>query len=198
MPKADEFQLVAPNLAVWSAYSKECKCDFYSTAYINNGFLVLIDPVVLAAEAWADLTRLGDPGAILLTSANHLRDVAHYRKLCHIPVVASPDTRRELHEEVDVVVFGKDLVHGMRPILIPGAAIGETAYLSEDGVLAIGDAVINTGNGLQFLPDKYAVDGKQSRESLHQLLALDFHTITFAHGLPVTQGAKEKLKALIG
>ncbi len=198
MPKAEEIQVIAPNLAVWSVYSTEYKCDFFSIAYVHKGSLILFDPVELTPDAWADLTKLGEPRAILLTSGNHLRDVAHYRALTRIPVAASVDARHELGKEIDVVLFGSELIHGVRPIGIPGAGPGETAYLTEDGVLILGDAIISSGDGLQILPDKYAADGKQNRESLRKLLDLEFHTIIFAHGLPVTQGAKDKLKILIG
>ena len=66
-------------------------------------------------------------------------------------------------------------------------------------MLALGDAVINLDSekGLELLPDKYCDDPRENRRSLEKLLALDFHILTFAHGLPVTQRAKEKLRALL-
>lgn len=198
MPKAEEIQVVAPNLCVWSAYSPEVKCDLTSAAYVHQGSLVLIDPVALADAAWNDLLKLGEPRAILLTSGNHLRDAVLYKNLCRIPVAGSVGTREELGKDVDVVLFGTEVIHGLKPIMLPGAGPGETAFLSEEGILMLGDAILNLGNELALLPDKYAKDSKQSRESLRKLLALDFNTVTFAHGLPLTQQAKERLQAVIG
>jgi hypothetical protein len=65
--------------------------------------------------------------------------------------------------------------------------------------MMLGDAVINisTERGLELLPDKYCTDAAQNRASLKQLLAYDFHTLTFAHGVPVATHAKEKLRALL-
>lgn len=197
MSKAEEIQVVTPNLCVWSAYSPEVKCDLSSAAYVHDGALVLVDPVALAEDAWNDLLKLGAPRAILLTNGNHLRDAAHYRALCRIPVVGSIGTREELGKEIDVVMLGKEVIHGLRPISIPGAGAGETAFLSAEGILMLGDAVVNLGGEMALLPDKYAKDAKQNRESLRTLLGLNFNLITFAHGLPVTQGAVDKLRALV-
>lgn len=197
MPQADEFQVVTPNLCVWSAYSPEVKCDLCSSAYVHQGSLVLIDPVKLGDEAWNDLLKLGEPRAIVLTNGNHLRDTAHFRALAKVPVVAGVEARRELGKEVDVVLFGTEVIHGLAPIGIPGAGAGETAFLGEGGILFIGDAVINQGGELSLLPEKYCTDAKQSRESLKKLLTLSFETIVFAHGLPITQNAKERLTQVI-
>lgn len=198
MKKAEEIQVVSPQLCVWSAYSDDCKCDLSSAAYIHDGSLVLVDPIRLADEAWKDLLKLGEPRVILLTSGNHLRDADYYRKLCRIPVAASVDTRHELGKEIDVVLIGNETVHGLQPINIPGAGPGETAFLSKEGILLLGDAIVNLGGDLQLLPSKHAKDPKQNKESLRKLLGLSFEIVTFAHGLPLTQGAKEKLKNVIG
>lgn len=198
MPQAEEIQVVTPNLCVWGAYATDLKCDLTSAAYVHQGSMVLIDPIALADEAWKDLLKLGAPRAVLLTNGNHLRDAAHFRQLCGIPVVGSVGTREEIGKDVDVVLLGHEVIHGLMSISIPGAGAGETAFLSEDGILMIGDAVVNLGGELALLPDKYAIDAKQNRESLSKLIDLNFNIMTFAHGLPVTQGAKERLKGLIG
>lgn len=198
MAKAEEFQTVNANLCVWSAYSNECKTDLWSAAYAQQGSLVLVDPIELAEPAWKELLQLGEPRAILLTNGNHLRDAAHYRALCRIPVAASVHARHEIGKDVDVVLIGNEVIHGLKPIGIPGAGPGEMAFLSKEGILLLGDAIINLKGETQVLPDKYAVDPKQNRESLKKLLDLSFETVTFAHGLPVTQNAKEALRKVIG
>lgn len=197
MPQAEEFQVVNANLCVWSAYSSEAKCDLNAAAYIHDGSIVLVDPVKLSDAAWNDLLKLGSPRAIVLTNANHLRDAAYYKQLAKVPVAAGVDARRELGKEVDVVLFGTELIHGLSPISISGAGVGETAFLGKEGTLFIGDAIINPGGELSLLPGKYCTDEKQSRESLRKLLTLSFETVTFAHGLPITQNAKTKLAQVI-
>jgi len=92
-----------------------------------------------------------------------------------------------------------ELLYGIAPIAVPGATPGETAFYSNTGVMVIGDAVINGGleKGLQLLPAKYCTDADQNKLSLRKLLDYNFHTLAFAHGLPITSGAKEKLAALL-
>ena len=56
---------------------------------------------------------------------------------------------------------------------------------------------LDSEKGLELLPDKYCQDARQLRDSLRRLLDLDFHTLTVAHGLPVTQHARKKLSDLL-
>src|SRR5689334_1039807 len=95
MAKAEEFQVVNPNLCVWSAFCNEAKVDLTSAAYIHEGSMVLVDPIGLAEAAWNDLLKFGAPRAVLLTNGNHLRSAMHYRALCRIPVVSSVEARHE-------------------------------------------------------------------------------------------------------
>jgi glyoxylase-like metal-dependent hydrolase (beta-lactamase superfamily II) len=87
---------------------------------------------------------------------------------------------------------------GLQALPIPGAVAGETAYLTPEGYLFLGDAVINLeSHGLALLPDKYCRDPRQNRLSLKTLLDYEFSIVTFAHGLPLRQQAKERLRALL-
>jgi glyoxylase-like metal-dependent hydrolase (beta-lactamase superfamily II) len=136
----------------------------------------------------------------LLTNGNHVRDTLALRAQHKVPVVTAADTRRDIAElRPDVTLLPRELLYGITAIAIPGATPGETAFYSKTGVMVLGDAVINTSTerGLEFLPDKYCADAEQNRASLRKLLDFDFHTLTFAHGAPVTTRAKEKLSALL-
>ncbi len=117
-----------------------------------------------------------------------------------VPVVTAPDTRRDITElKPDVTLLPGELLYGILAIPIPGATPGETAFYSKTGVMILGDAIINlsTETGLEFLPDKYCANAEQNRASLRKLLEFDFHTLTMAHGAPVTAKAREKLSALL-
>ncbi len=160
----------------------------------------MIDPVPLADAAWKELLGEAALRAILLTNGNHVRDSEALRQKHQVPVVTAPDTRRDITElRPDITLLPNELLYGITAIPIPGATPGETAFYSKTGVMVLGDAVINvsTEAGLEFLPDKYCSDAKQSRDSLKKLLACDFHTLILAHGAPVTTRAKEKLAALL-
>jgi glyoxylase-like metal-dependent hydrolase (beta-lactamase superfamily II) len=197
---ANEFQAVSDTLYTWSFYDPAIKCQMDCTALKVNSGWVVIDPAPLAEAAWNELLALGSLRAILLTNGNHVRDAVALRERHEVPVVTAPATRREITEvKLDVTLLPNERLYGITPIAIPGATAGETAFYSQTGVMIIGDAVIHLSaeNGLELLPDKYCVDAEQNRASLRKLLAFDFHTLTFAHGAPVTTRAKEKLDALL-
>ncbi len=200
--QADEFQALSDTLYHWSVYEPAVKCEIGCTALKLPSGLVVVDPVPLADAAWKELlsARCAISRAILLTNGNHVRDAVVLKQKHQVPVVTAPDTRRDIAElRPDVTLLPNELLYGITAIAIPGATPGETAFYSKTGVMMLGDAVINTSpeTGLEFLPDKYCADAKQNRASLRQLLSFDFHTLTLAHGAPVTTRAKEKLAALL-
>jgi len=197
---ADEFQAVSDTLYHWSFFAPSLKCEVGCTALKTPSGLVVIDPVPLAEAAWQELLALAPLRAILLTSGNHVRDALALKQKHPVPIVTAPDTRRDITElKPDVILLPNELLYGIVAIPIPGATPGETAFHANTGVMVLGDAVINTNleTGLEFLPDKYCSDAQQNRASLQKLLTFDFHTLTFAHGAPVTTHAKEKLSALL-
>jgi glyoxylase-like metal-dependent hydrolase (beta-lactamase superfamily II) len=201
MTSADEFQAVGDKLYHWSVYEPAMKCDLNATALRVGSGLVIADPIPLAEPAWEELVAQAPLRAVVITNGNHAREAATFREKHQVPIVTAMATRKDLGElRPDVVLLENELLYGLCAIPIPGATPGETAfYFREGGVLVIGDAVINVDSekGLQLLPDKYCDDPEQNRASLAKLLSLDFHTITFAHGAPVTTRAKEKWAALL-
>src|SRR5476651_1297289 len=197
---ADEFQALSDTLYHWSVYEPSVKCEIGCTALKLPSGWVVVDPVPLAETAWRELLALASLRAILLTNGNHVRDTVALRLQHQVPVVTAPDTRRDITElRPDVTLLPNELLYGITPIAIPGATPGETAFYSKTGVMVLGDAVINTSAeaGLELLPDKYCANAEQNRASLRKLLNFDFHTLTLAHGAPVTTRAKEKLSALL-
>jgi len=197
---ADEFQALSDTLYHWSVYEPAVKCEIGCVALKLPSGWVVVDPVPLADAAWKEMLAMAPLRAILLTNGNHVRDAVALRDKHKVPVVTAPDTRRDITElRPDVTLLPNELLYGITAIAIPGATPGETAFYSKTGVMMLGDAVINTSTetGLEFLPDKYCADAKQNRASLRQLLSFDFHTLTLAHGAPVTTRAKEKLAALL-
>jgi glyoxylase-like metal-dependent hydrolase (beta-lactamase superfamily II) len=197
---ADEFQALSDTLYHWSVYDPAVKCEIGSAALKLTSGWVVVDPVPLAETAWKEMLALAPLRAILLTNGNHVRDAVTLRAQHQAPVVTAADTRRDITElRPDVTLLPGELLYGVTAIAIPGATPGETAFYSNTGVMMFGDAVINTSPeiGLEFLPDKYCANAEQNRASLRKLLDFDFHTLTFAHGAPVTTRAKEKLSALL-
>jgi glyoxylase-like metal-dependent hydrolase (beta-lactamase superfamily II) len=197
---AEELQAVSDTLFHWSVFDPSCKCEVGSIAVKVASGLVIVDPVPLADEAWAELTAAAPLRAVLLTNGNHVRNADALRKKHQVPIVTGFTAHKAVAPLVpDVTLLDNELIYGASAIAIPGASPGETAFLFAEGVLALGDAVINLDSekGLELLPDKYCDDARENRRSLEKLLALEFHTLTFAHGLPVTHQAREKLRALL-
>jgi glyoxylase-like metal-dependent hydrolase (beta-lactamase superfamily II) len=198
--RADEFHALSDTLYHWSVYEPSVKCEIGCAALKLASGWVVVDPVPLAETAWKELLAQAPLRAILLTNGNHVRDTLALRAQHKVPVVTAADTRRDIAElRPDVTLLPGELLYGITAIAIPGATPGETAFYSQTGVMILGDAVINTSaeTGLEFLPDKYCADAGQNRVSLRKLLDFDFHTLTLAHGAPVTTRAKEKLSALL-
>jgi glyoxylase-like metal-dependent hydrolase (beta-lactamase superfamily II) len=200
MKTAEEFQALGDSVYHWSVYEPAVKCELACTAIKSRGGLVVIDPIPLSDLAWEELLAIAPLRAILLTNENHVRDSEQLRRKHRAPIVAGPLAHRDITElKPDIALLETERLYGIVPIAIPGATAGETAYLSEGGVLVLGDAVIHLDweKGLELLPDKYCVDPEQNRASLRKLLNFDFHILTFAHGLPVISQAKEKWSAFM-
>jgi glyoxylase-like metal-dependent hydrolase (beta-lactamase superfamily II) len=198
--QAAEFQKLSDTLYHWSVFEPAVKCEIGSVALKLASGWVVVDPVPLAEAAWNELLALAPLRAILLTNGNHVRAAVALKAKHKVPVVTAADTRRDISElRPDVTLLPKELLYGIMALAIPGATPGETAFYSNTGVMMLGDAVIHTGSeaGLELLPDKYCADAGQNRASLRTLLDYDFHTLTLAHGAPVTVRAKEKLSALL-
>lgn len=201
MPVAGEYQAINDHLLHWQAWSPQSKVDLSTTGILSAAGLVLVDPIRLTEEALVELTeRHGPPVQILLTSGNHERDSAWYVERFGCPVLAHPDALPELtHPAEGTLRENTEPFCSCRVIELPGAAAGEVAlYLEERHSLILGDIVINLESfGFNLLPDKYATNPKQMRQSLRQLLELKVRTIAFAHGTPITSKAGQRLAGLM-
>ena len=185
IPTASEAERVTPWMLYWSAYAPAVKCDLSCAAYRS-------------AEGWAEAFGEETPVAIFLTSGNHDRAAEAYRKKWKLPVYASPEAAEELELRPDVLFGEAEVVHGLRVVPIPGATRGETAFISPEGGLFLGDAVINLeSHGLALLPKKYCWNEAEGLTSLKKLLDYDFSIVSFAHGIPLRTQAKERLRALL-
>ena len=88
----------------------------------------------------------------------------------------------------------------MEVIEIEGAVAGEIALYqpSNRGTLIVGDALINfEPYGFSLLPKKYCTDQRLMRRSLNRLLDHSFERLLFAHGTPITSGARTRLEQLL-
>ncbi len=196
---ADNFDVIAPGLAVWRAYDPAVKCDLWSTAVLREGGWILIDPIELAAPKLAELLGEGRVSAVVLTSGNHARSAEAFRSAHAVQVWASAAAASVLEMAVDERFSeGESLPGGLCAVAIPSAGPGEVALLDGAGLLCFGDAVINFGSAdFSLLPAKYCANPAQLPNELRKLLSYDARILTFAHGDPIVQHAKERLQSLL-
>lgn len=194
MKPIPEVHRVSEDLFVWHGYNPGCKTDCSSTAVRTPDGWVLIDPLRLEENAFRQMVGKDKVAAVLLTSGNHERDSAYEKQRLAVPVYAPEGARGEVAAD-HWIKDGEVLFQAVKTIGLPGGGPGETAYLAP-GVLIVGDALINL-DGLAVLPDKYCENPRTLGKSLGVLASLDFEIVCFAHGLPIVQGAKEKIVGLV-
>jgi len=195
MKPVQEYQKVTADLFVWSGYNPGCKTDCSSTAVRTPDGFVLIDPIRLEEQAVSRMVGDDKVAAVLLTNGNHVRGSLYEKERLDVPIYAPAGARGDVSAD-RWITDGEILFQVIKSIGLPGGGPGETAYLAP-GVLIVGDALIHL-DGLSILPDTYCENPKALKESLQVLSTLDFETVCFAHGLPVVQGAKEKVEAISG
>jgi glyoxylase-like metal-dependent hydrolase (beta-lactamase superfamily II) len=188
----------APGFLSWTTYLPEAKVNGNSHAYLDGNKVILVDPTLPNPEVEAGIKKLGTPIAIILTSGNHERATAALRERYTVPVASGVEAVKELSFKPHVPLDMTPQIHALEPVSLAGAAKGEYAlHCKKNKVLIVGDALLNLDTGLTILPDKYCTDPKKLRESLQKLLALEFDHILFAHGAPLSDNPRAKLKALL-
>lgn len=197
MNSAASFDTPVDGVSVWSEYDPETKVDLSCSAVATPLGLVLIDPILLAGEALAQIAARSAPIAILLTNGNHERASHELAARFGIEIWAPAGARGEL--EADFwFVGGQPLPGGARAVPLPGFGPAETAYqFASRDLLVLGDAVINLDStGLALLPDKYCEDPAAAREAIRTLESVAFDHAVFAHGEPLIGGAAARLSRL--
>lgn len=200
-PTAEDFHQLRPGLWVWSAYSPVVKCDLWTTAWAGPEGLVLFDPIPLDADAFGIIiNEAGSPAAIVLTNANHERSTAALsRQYGAKTVVPLSGKHTDIQIEPDSWIRPEETIAGACAYDLSGGAPGETAYLTSDKILVVGDALINLSchGGLQLLPLKYCQDSLLLADSVLNLTKLDIEIATFAHGEPIRNNVSAKLACCV-
>ena len=187
---------ISRSLYGWASFHPQWKVDFNSYALKTAEGVVFIDPLKPGPEIITKLEALGEPIAILLTNAHHDRDVDWFRKQYEIQIYAHEKAKADCDTKIDILLMdGERLPGGIKAVHMPGSSAGETAfYARPNGIVLVGDTLMNQdGKGLTLLPEPYIEDKKQALKSLHRLLDLNFKIITFAHGNPIAQNARNEI-----
>jgi glyoxylase-like metal-dependent hydrolase (beta-lactamase superfamily II) len=195
---AERAEEVVPGVSFWTVHDD--RINFLSAAYAvaTDDGVVLVDPLPLVADA---LQGLGEVAAIVLTSGSHQRSSWRLRRDLGVPVWA-PALSRQIDEEPDVRYGGGDrLPGGLTALFTPGAGTTQhTIVRGEDPRIAIvSDLLVRApGHEVELVPDEYAHDPAQARESIRKLLELDFDVLCMGHGAPVTDDAQGAVRRALG
>jgi glyoxylase-like metal-dependent hydrolase (beta-lactamase superfamily II) len=176
--------------------------------YNFNGYLIAdedgnicIDPVEPDAATLAELTRRG-VGRIILTNRNHVRAANRVRAATGARTSIHPDdaayARRQSAELDDDLRVGEK-IGPLTVVAVPGKSPGEIAlHWPERRILIVGDAVIgNPAGSCALLREQVLDDPPRLRNSVRQLLALDFDTLLMGDGESILKGAARKLRDLV-
>ena len=183
MVSAPEIEPVGPGLWLWRAYDPKVKVELFSTAIATASGIYLVDPIPLAGDALATLEKTGTIAGIVITNENHQRAADHFAEQFAAPIYR-----------------GNFATDGIAAVPIEGAVADEIAVYHEadDGTLIMGDALINCDPyGFALLPAKYCSNSKLMRRSLSRLLDPTFKRMLFAHGMPILNGARQRLEHLL-
>ena len=176
--------------------------------YNFNGHLVrhaesnlCIDPVEPGKEVVNEIARLG-VARILLTNRNHSRAANRVRRHTGARTALHPDDAahaRSQGAELDDELNTGDKIGPLVVIGVPGKSLGEVAFhWPERRLLIVGDAVIGNPPGrCGLLREAVMDDPPRLRESVRNLLELDFDTLLVGDGEPILEGAKVRLKELV-
>ncbi len=189
-----EVRRIREDLAIWKLYVDRVKVDCTSTLLRAADGWTVFDPLDIAEEDLSPILGGESVSRIILTSENHQRDSVALATRWNCPILAPVEARPELVAD-QWYAAGDVLPGGLRVIPLSGGALGESALLG-GGVLVVGDAMIHLKE-FDILPDKYCLDPARLRHSLAALLAEDFSTLCFAHGLPLEEQPRERLRALL-
>ncbi len=191
---------IVPDVFTWSWFSEPHGYDF-------NGYLVLhpdgnlcIDPVV-PGDDLAEIERLG-VAKILITNRNHSRAANAIRARTGASIFIHPDDAP--HAMGQGTTLDGELLIGEKigPLVIepaPGKSPGEVVlHWPERRLLFVGDAVIGKPPGACGLLREQVIDDlPRLRQSLRNLLELDFDALLFGDGVPILHDAKARLAELV-
>jgi glyoxylase-like metal-dependent hydrolase (beta-lactamase superfamily II) len=192
---------IADDILTWSWFSEPHGYNFNGFLVINRTGNLAIDPVEPSEQTLNELAQRG-VSRILLTNRNHVRAANRVRASTRARTAIHPGDAAyargqgaELDDELQVgAKIGPLTVIG-----VPGKSVGEVAFhWPERRLLIVGDAVVGNPPGrLGLLREKVMDEPARLRESVRQLLALEFDTLLVGDGESVLHDARQRLQELV-
>jgi hypothetical protein len=190
---------IVPGVWHWTARHEHIGADVSS--YYLPAERVVLDPMI-PPEGIEWFEKHGTPEHVLLTNRHHDRHAwrLHERYGCTVHCVRNGLHELEGRGPVEPFDFGDELPGGAVVYEVDAICPDETAlHFLAHRALACADGLVNYGDQLGFVPERYMVEPddtkRRLRDAYARLLDLDFETLLVAHGAPVVGGAKDALRS---
>jgi glyoxylase-like metal-dependent hydrolase (beta-lactamase superfamily II) len=194
-------ETIAEGIRTWSWFSTPHGYNFNGLLIAYPQGNICIDPVEASSADFEEIVR-AHPARVLLTNRNHVRAANRVREQSGARVAIHPADAP--HARSQGAVIDDELRVGERvgPLVVvgmPGKSPGEVAlHWPERKILIAGDAVIGNPPGrCGLLREQVMDDPAGLRESVRNLLSLDFETLLVGDGVSILSGAKERLRDLV-
>ncbi len=192
---------ILPGIFIWPWFSSRHGYDFNGVLVLDSSGNLCIDPVEPDADALARLEKEG-VARILLTNRNHVRAANLVRERTGATVAIHPADAVYASEQgarIDEDLLVGSVAGPFSIVGVPGKSPGEIAlHDRRRRLLIVGDAVIgNPAGQLSLLSERVMDDPPRLRASLRQLLELDVDAVLVGDGVPILEGAHERLRELV-
>ncbi|AAL80162.1 MBL fold metallo-hydrolase [Pyrococcus furiosus DSM 3638] len=184
------------------------KDGFVNVYIIDRGdHLVLIDTGIegTCEKILSKIKELKKPLKTIIITHHHLdhtgslkcvKDATGAKVVAHEEEVEVIEERTRV--KVDVPVKDGDVIEGLKVFHMPGHTKGSICLLDEEsGALFVGDIMIERDGKLYEVPHRYSEDPMMNRERIKDILNIEFKSIYPAHGEPVLENARKKVKELV-
>jgi glyoxylase-like metal-dependent hydrolase (beta-lactamase superfamily II) len=193
---------IVPDIYTWTWFSEPHGYNFNGYLVRHSGGNLCVDPVSPSDETLEAIAGMG-VASILLTNRNHSRAANVVRERTGARTLIHPDDAAHARSQgaaIDGQLSIGEKIGPLTIVAVPGKSPGEVAlHWSEKKLLIVGDAVIGNPPGqCGLLREKVMDDPARLRRSVRKLLDLELDTLLVGDGVSILNGAKSRLKELVG
>ncbi|MGZ3620932.1 MAG: MBL fold metallo-hydrolase [Candidatus Binataceae bacterium] len=194
-------ETIAPDIRTWAWFSTPHGYNFNGLLIAHPEGNICIDPVQASAADVEEIVR-ARPARVLLTNRNHVRAANLIRERTGARVAIHPADAayaRSQGASIDDELRVGERVGPLVVVGVSGKSPGEVAlHWPDRKILIVGDAVIGNPPGrCSLLREQVMDDPPRLRESVRNLLAIDFDTLLVGDGVSILSGARDRLSELV-
>ncbi|MGZ6253041.1 MAG: MBL fold metallo-hydrolase [Candidatus Binataceae bacterium] len=194
-------ETIAPDIRTWAWFSTPHGYNFNGLLIAHPEGSICIDPVQASADEVEEIVR-ARPARVLLTNRNHVRAANLIRECTGARVAIHPADAayaRSQGASIDDELRVGERVGPLVVVGVSGKSPGEVAlHWPDRKILIVGDAVIGNPPGrCSLLREQVMDDPPRLRESVRNLLAIDFDTLLVGDGVSILSGARDRLSELV-